>query len=85
MAVQAYRWWLDDMYMNNAIALPVNSNPGMVFPPRAIPPADYPAFVADVAAFVDAILDFKDLIDRQVACLLIILLLLFRKLCLTHH
>ncbi|KAK4290228.1 hypothetical protein Pmani_036855 [Petrolisthes manimaculis] len=27
-----YNWWLDDMYMNVSLPLPVNSNPGMVFP-----------------------------------------------------
>lgn len=28
----AYDWWLDDMYMLNRLSLPINSNPGMVFP-----------------------------------------------------
>jgi hypothetical protein len=28
----AYDWWLDDMYMLNRLPLPINSNPGMVFP-----------------------------------------------------
>jgi len=27
-----YQIWLDDMYMKVKLALPVNSNPGMVFP-----------------------------------------------------
>ncbi|XP_069173979.1 choline O-acetyltransferase [Procambarus clarkii] len=27
-----YNWWLDDMYLSVALPLPVNSNPGMVFP-----------------------------------------------------
>lgn len=59
---------MDDMYLNNDIPLPVNSNPGMVFPPR--PPNDIQHkneeanFVRDVAAFIDAILDYKALIDR---------------------
>ena len=26
------KFWLDDMYMKVRLALPVNSNPGMVFP-----------------------------------------------------
>ena len=27
-----YQFWMDDMYMKVRLALPVNSNPGMVFP-----------------------------------------------------
>lgn len=70
---KAYHWWLDDMYLTNDIALPVNSNPGMVFPPR--PPTETSSsndcddarshsFVQDVASFINAILDYKELIDR---------------------
>lgn len=61
--LKAYDWWLNDMYMDNPIPLPVNSNPGMVFPPRQIPKNDCDAFLADIAAFVDAILNQKDLIE----------------------
>nr|CAG4650892.1 EOG090X04D9 [Simocephalus serrulatus] len=60
----AYHWWMEDMYLANDIALPVNSNPGMVFPQRA-KPENMANFVGDVAAFVTAILDYKELIDRQ--------------------
>ena len=51
------------MYMNNVMPLPVNSNPGMAFAmqPR---PDDYQAFLRDVASFINAILDYKELIDR---------------------
>lgn len=59
---QAYEWWLNDMYLDNAIALPINSNPGMVFPLRGAETTD--AFVRYVADFVSAILDYKELIDR---------------------
>ena len=52
------------MYMDNPIALPVNSNPGMVFPPRGVAANDRQAFLTDVATLVDAILDQKDLIER---------------------
>ncbi|XP_026684924.1 choline O-acetyltransferase-like [Diaphorina citri] len=31
----AYNWWLDDMYLNCKLPLPININPGMVFPPKA--------------------------------------------------
>lgn len=54
---------MEDMYLANDIALPVNSNPGMVFPQRA-KPESMANFVGDVAAFVTAILDYKELIDR---------------------
>ena len=29
---KAYDWWLNDMYLYNKLPLPINSNPGMVFP-----------------------------------------------------
>ncbi|EFX85954.1 hypothetical protein DAPPUDRAFT_45346, partial [Daphnia pulex] len=63
----AYHWWLDDMYMCNDIELPVNSNPGMAFPRRRqeLSKDVAPNFVQDVADFVSAILDYKELIDRQ--------------------
>ena len=32
VCVQVSRFWMDDMYMKVRLALPVNSNPGMVFP-----------------------------------------------------
>ena len=69
----AYHWWLDDMYMCNDIALPINSNPGMAFPlsvrRRDVTSSDVddaapPNFVQDIADFVSAILDYKELIDR---------------------
>lgn len=55
------------MYLTNDIALPVNSNPGMVFPKRRAQDdgeAGGHQFVRDVAAFVNAILNYKELIDR---------------------
>ena len=30
--MQVYDYWLEDMYLNNRLALPVNSSPAMVFP-----------------------------------------------------
>ncbi|RZF48597.1 hypothetical protein LSTR_LSTR009306 [Laodelphax striatellus] len=32
----AYHWWLDDMYLAQPLCLPVNVNPGMLFPPQNI-------------------------------------------------
>lgn len=50
------------MYMNNPIALPINSNPGMVFPVREALGTEQ--FVRYVAQFVGAVFDYKELIDR---------------------
>lgn len=51
------------MYLNNPIPLPVNSNPGMVFPPRKF------TTILDVARFaarlLDAALDHKAILDRK--------------------
>ncbi|KAI4459911.1 carnitine o-acyltransferase [Holotrichia oblita] len=59
----AYDYWLKDMYLGNPAALPVNSNPGMVFPPRKF------TTVLDVARFtarlIEAALDYKTILDRR--------------------
>ena len=52
------------MYLDNPIALPINSNPGMVFPLRESTNEAIDSFVRYVADFVSAILDYKELIDR---------------------
>lgn len=60
--IQAYDYWLDDMYLNNPISLPINSNPGMVFPPRKF------SSLSDMAKFaarlVTSALDYKEKIDK---------------------
>ncbi|KAH8359409.1 hypothetical protein KR093_006523, partial [Drosophila rubida] len=57
----AYYYWLNDMYMNVRIPLPINSNPGMVFPPRRF------RTVHDVAHFaarlLDGIVAHKEMLD----------------------
>lgn len=59
--IQAYTYWLNDMYMDMRIPLPINSNPGMVFPPRKF------TTVHDVARFtarlVDGIMKHKELLE----------------------
>ncbi|CAH0384960.1 unnamed protein product [Bemisia tabaci] len=59
----AYDWWLHDMYLNNQICLPVNSNPGMVFPP------EYFSQLSDMAnyaaTFVGQMLKHKAILDRR--------------------
>ncbi|XP_017874631.1 PREDICTED: choline O-acetyltransferase, partial [Drosophila arizonae] len=47
----AYYYWLNDMYMNVRLPLPINSNPGTVFPPRHF------RTVHDVAHFAARLLD----------------------------
>lgn len=60
---QAYDYWMNDMYLRNPLALPVNSNPGMVFPPRKF------TTISDIARFaarlLDATLDHKAILDRR--------------------
>lgn len=52
------------MYLNYREPIPVNSNPGMVFPPRKF------TTILDVARFtarlIDAALDHKDILNRKV-------------------
>lgn len=64
LCAQAYKYWLNDMYMDVRLPLPINSNPGMVLPPRKF------TTVNDVARFaaqvIDGIMQYKELIDRFV-------------------
>ncbi|XP_044760745.1 choline O-acetyltransferase [Coccinella septempunctata] len=59
----AYDYWLNDMYLKNQNALPVNSNPGMVFPPRKF------TTILDIARFasrlLEAALDHKAILNRR--------------------
>ncbi|KAL3280420.1 hypothetical protein HHI36_017902 [Cryptolaemus montrouzieri] len=59
----SYTYWLNDMYLQNQNALPVNSNPGMVFLPRKF------TTILDIARFcsrlLDAALDHKAILDRK--------------------
>uniref|UniRef100_A0A1A9W5V2 Choline O-acetyltransferase n=1 Tax=Glossina brevipalpis TaxID=37001 RepID=A0A1A9W5V2_9MUSC len=61
VATVAYYYWLNDMYMDVRLALPINSNPGMAFPPRQF------TTVHDVARFsaqlLDGIMLHKELLD----------------------
>ncbi|OWR51509.1 putative choline o-acyltransferase [Danaus plexippus plexippus] len=55
-------WWLDDMYLKIRLPVPINSNPGMVFPRKQFAKIDE---VADLAAlYVDDLLDYKEMLDR---------------------
>ncbi|ODM91341.1 Choline O-acetyltransferase, partial [Orchesella cincta] len=59
----AYEWWLNDMYMNNPLCLPINSNPGGVWPPQPFQNLDDQLrFASKLTSFL---LDFKDVLDRN--------------------
>jgi len=57
----AYRFWLEDMYLNNTVALPINSNPGWVFP-RASFRSDSDV-CAYLARLMKGMLDFKQRVE----------------------
>ncbi|XP_067929903.1 choline O-acetyltransferase-like [Watersipora subatra] len=59
----AYNWWLEDMYLLNQLPLPINSNPGMVFPKTSFQHPDDQLKVA--ARLVSGILDYKVIIDAR--------------------
>ena len=59
----AYRFWLEDMYLNNTIALPINSNPGWVFPRQTFRSADSD-LCAYLARLMKGMLDFKQRVER---------------------
>ncbi|CAG9860188.1 unnamed protein product [Phyllotreta striolata] len=59
----AHEYWLNDLYLDFREPIPINSNPGMVFPPRKF------TTILDIARFVarlvDAALDYKDVLNRR--------------------
>lgn len=60
---KAYDWWLHDMYLCNQDALPINSNPGMVFPP--LPNLLTETQMAKFSArFVVEMMKFKHILDK---------------------
>ncbi|ESN99655.1 hypothetical protein HELRODRAFT_84274, partial [Helobdella robusta] len=58
-----YQFWLDDMYMKVRLALPINSNPGMVFPKQNF--NDQNEQLRYAARFISGILDYKVIIDSH--------------------
>ena len=60
--LQAYQWWLADMYLNNPMALPINSNPGMVFPPALARTAEERARFA--ARMVLSAVRYQEILDK---------------------
>ncbi|KAL4240512.1 hypothetical protein ACF0H5_001303 [Mactra antiquata] len=60
----AYSWWLDDMYMKARLSLPINSNPGMVFPRQHFESRSQQLRYA--ARLISGILDYKTIIEAKV-------------------
>ncbi|KAK3089454.1 hypothetical protein FSP39_003760 [Pinctada imbricata] len=59
----AYGWWLDEMYMKIRLPLPINSNPGMVFPKQLF--TDHRDQLRYAARLISGILDYKTVIDAR--------------------
>ncbi|XP_069000145.1 choline O-acetyltransferase [Embiotoca jacksoni] len=58
-----YEYWLNDMYLNNRLALPVNSSPAMVFPQQHFrAPIDSLRFAAHL---ISGVLEYKTLLDSR--------------------
>lgn len=59
----AYDWWLDDMYLLNKKPLPINSNPGMIFPKEIF--LDEDAQLKFTSRLISGIIDYKLVIDGR--------------------
>ncbi|XP_063347457.1 choline O-acetyltransferase [Pelmatolapia mariae] len=58
-----YDYWLNDMYLNNKLALPVNSSPAMVFPQQNFKaPIDSLRFAAHL---ISGVLEYKTHLDDR--------------------
>ncbi|KAM9773600.1 choline O-acetyltransferase-like [Syngnathus typhle] len=58
-----YDYWLEDMYLSNRLALPVNSSPAMVFPKQ--PFKDGNDALSYAARLIRGVLEYKALIDAR--------------------
>ncbi|KAM9716226.1 choline O-acetyltransferase b isoform 1-T2 [Menidia menidia] len=58
-----YDYWLEDMYLANRLALPVNSSPAMVFPKQSF--RDQKEALRFAARLIRGVLEYKDLIDKR--------------------
>ncbi|KAM9831754.1 choline O-acetyltransferase b [Neosynchiropus ocellatus] len=58
-----YDYWLEDMYLNNRLALPVNSSPVMVFPKQTF--RDPKDALRYAARLVRGVLEYKALIEAR--------------------
>ncbi|KAM8837497.1 choline O-acetyltransferase b [Spinachia spinachia] len=58
-----YDYWLEDMYLNNRLALPVNSSPVMVFPKQTF--RDHKDALRFAAGLIGGVLEYAALIDAR--------------------
>uniref|UniRef100_G3ND37 Choline O-acetyltransferase n=1 Tax=Gasterosteus aculeatus aculeatus TaxID=481459 RepID=G3ND37_GASAC len=58
-----YDYWLEDMYLNNRLALPVNSSPVMVFPKQMF--RDHKDALRFAAGLIGGVLEYAALIDAR--------------------
>ncbi|XP_030610106.1 choline O-acetyltransferase b [Archocentrus centrarchus] len=58
-----YDYWLEDMYLNNRLPLPVNSSPAMVFPKQMF--KDHKDALRFAARLISGVLEYKALIDAR--------------------
>uniref|UniRef100_A0A671Y0G9 Choline O-acetyltransferase n=1 Tax=Sparus aurata TaxID=8175 RepID=A0A671Y0G9_SPAAU len=58
-----YDYWLEDMYLNNRLALPVNSSPVMVFPKQTF--RNHNDVRGFAARLIRGVLDYKALVDAR--------------------
>ncbi|XP_061088285.1 choline O-acetyltransferase-like [Conger conger] len=58
-----YDYWLEDMYLNNRLALPVNSSPVMVFPKQNF--RDCGDILRFAAHLISGVLEYKALLDGR--------------------
>uniref|UniRef100_A0A6Q2WVC0 Choline O-acetyltransferase n=1 Tax=Esox lucius TaxID=8010 RepID=A0A6Q2WVC0_ESOLU len=58
-----YDYWLEDMYLNQRLALPVNSNPAMVFPKQNF--RDRKDSLRFAAHLITGVLEYKERIDSR--------------------
>ncbi|XP_069548008.1 choline O-acetyltransferase-like [Brachyistius frenatus] len=58
-----YEYWLEDMYLNNRLALPVNSSPVMVFTKQTF--RDQKDALRFTARLIRGVLEYKALIDAR--------------------
>ncbi|KAL4640056.1 choline O-acetyltransferase-like [Arapaima gigas] len=58
-----YDYWLEDMYLNNRLALPVNSSPVMVFPEQTF--RDRSESLRFAAHLISGVLEYKAMLDGR--------------------
>ncbi|XP_073978610.1 choline acetyltransferase isoform X1 [Rhodnius prolixus] len=63
VAAFAYDWWLKDMYLGIPLCLPINVNPGMVFPPRQF--RGFQDMARYGARIITGLSLYKDKLDRK--------------------